>query len=113
MFFLKNSLEETNLSMVFRRIRENVVFRTRMEGTKTEGGIVSQFMPLLCPSSQSNITFETVGRSSYRSTKLFFPPCHQQSLFRSFSQTTMSVTNKISCCILSLPLWEEMKKMML
>ena len=55
--FLKNSLEETNLSMVFRRIRENVVFRTRMEGTKTEGGIVSQFMPLLCPSSQSNITF--------------------------------------------------------
>ena len=24
--FLKNSLEETNLSMVFRRIRENVVF---------------------------------------------------------------------------------------
>ena len=94
--------------MVFRRIRENVVFRTRMEGTKTEGGIVSQFMPLLCPSSQSNITFETVGH--HHIARNYFFLLAISNLFRSFSQTTMSVTNKISCCILSLPLWEEMKK---
>jgi dTDP-4-amino-4,6-dideoxygalactose transaminase len=78
---------------------------------KTEGEIAYQFMPVLCPEDQSNLDFvKLLADNQIEARTYFSPTCHQQNLFTAFDRASMSVTDNISRRIMSLPLWEEMKK---
>ncbi|HZH61329.1 MAG TPA: aminotransferase class I/II-fold pyridoxal phosphate-dependent enzyme [Metabacillus sp.] len=78
---------------------------------KTEGQIAHQFMSVLCPEGHTNADYVKLLADNHIEARTYFSPvCHQQKFFSAFNQTDLSVTNKISKRIISLPLWEEMKK---
>ncbi|KQU19320.1 aminotransferase DegT [Bacillus sp. Leaf75] len=91
--------------------QKNQILKKEWQLQKTEGEIASQFMPVLCPKDQSNIDFVKLLADNHIEARTYFSPtCHQQKFFSSFGRTLMPNTNDISGRILSLPLWEEMKK---
>ena len=76
---------------------------------KTKGEIPYQFMPICCPEDQNNSDIIHLLKSQNIEARTYFsPPCHQHTLFRGFPHTPLTVTEKISSQIVSLPLWEEM-----
>lgn len=87
------------------------VLKKEWQLQKTEGKTAHQFMPVLCPQNQSNTEFVKLLADNYIEARTYFSPtCHQQKFFQPFNHTLMPVTKNISERILSLPLWEEMKK---
>jgi dTDP-4-amino-4,6-dideoxygalactose transaminase len=77
---------------------------------KTEGKIPYQFVSVLCPEKQSNVDYvKLLSKKFIESRTYFYPACHQQAQFGHLPHSSLSVTEKVSQCILSLPLWEEMQ----
>ncbi|MFA9556925.1 DegT/DnrJ/EryC1/StrS family aminotransferase [Evansella sp. AB-rgal1] len=76
---------------------------------KTKGEIPYQFMPICCPLDIKNdAVIQSLATKHIEARTYFSPPCHQQSIFKKYPHTPLTVTEKISRQILSLPLWEEM-----
>lgn len=77
---------------------------------KTAGSIAHQFVPVLCPGRFRNT--DVVGKlaeASIEARTYFSPSCHQQSMFRSFPSSSLTITEERSKSIMSLPLWEDME----
>jgi dTDP-4-amino-4,6-dideoxygalactose transaminase len=78
---------------------------------KTEGTISHQFMPALCPENENNGEYvKLLAKNGIEARCYFSPACHQQKLFSPCRHSDMPVTDSLSERILSLPLWEGMKK---
>ncbi|MDM5356380.1 aminotransferase class I/II-fold pyridoxal phosphate-dependent enzyme [Peribacillus sp. ACCC06369] len=93
------------------QFQQTPVLKNEWQLQKSEGDIAHQFMPVLCPNDQSNLDFvKLLADNQIEARTYFSPSCHQQKFFTSFNRTVMPVTNNISGRIMSLPLWEEMKK---
>ena len=93
------------------QFQQTPVLKNEWQLQKAEGDIAHQFMPVLCPKNQSNLDFvKLLADNQIEARTYFSPSCHQQTFFTSFNRTEMPVTNNISGRIMSLPLWEEMKK---
>ncbi|MFK4340250.1 MULTISPECIES: DegT/DnrJ/EryC1/StrS family aminotransferase [unclassified Paenibacillus] len=76
---------------------------------KTQGSVVHQFIPILCPDSHSNQeVVELLAANSIEARSYFSPACHQQKQFQSYPRSTLHVTEHITKHIVSLPLWEEL-----
>jgi dTDP-4-amino-4,6-dideoxygalactose transaminase len=76
---------------------------------RTRGEVAFQFMPILCPPGQDRD--QVVARMAERSIECrtyFSPACHQQHQFAACPHGGLAVTERLSRCILSLPLWEDM-----
>jgi dTDP-4-amino-4,6-dideoxygalactose transaminase len=77
---------------------------------KSEGEIPNQFVPALCPDGKKNGYFvERLMENHIEARTYFCPTCHEQAQFVSCPSTTLTVTEKISKRIISLPLFEEME----
>ena len=78
---------------------------------KNNGKIPYQFMPICTPDNEKNIDIiHTLANKNIEARTYFSPPCHLHPLFKGFPHTTLTVTEKISSQIVSLPLWEEMTR---
>lgn len=76
---------------------------------RIEGTIPFQFVTVLCPEGRSNT--HVVERLATRKIDLrtyFAPSCHQQQQFGSAPRTAMTVTERLTRRVVSLPLWEAM-----
>ncbi|WP_028559706.1 DegT/DnrJ/EryC1/StrS family aminotransferase [Paenibacillus pinihumi] len=77
----------------------------------SEHKIAYQFYPLLCPSGKTNTYFvQKLEAAGIQVRTYFSPPCHRQELFRHHSHTGLSVTDEVSQRMLSLPVWEDIRR---
>jgi dTDP-4-amino-4,6-dideoxygalactose transaminase len=78
---------------------------------KTNGKIPYQFMPICSPEDKNNTDItDLLAKQNIETRNYFSPPCHKHPLFKPYTHTSLSVTDKLSKRILSLPLWEEMTR---
>lgn len=83
------------------------LFDRGWEVQKYEGSVPFQFMTVLCPEGQTNTDYMAeLSRSNIESRAYFAPSCHQQPRFESAARTTMTVTERISRRVISLPMWD-------
>lgn len=76
---------------------------------RLHGDVAFQFMPALCPPDLSNQ--DVVGHLERQDIEIrtyFWPPCHEQPVFRAAPRGRLPVTDAVSRRVVSLPLWEEM-----
>lgn len=76
---------------------------------KSNGKIPYQFMPICSPEGEKNKDIiHLLASKNIEARTYFSPPCHQHPLFIGYPHTPLTVTEKVSSQIVSLPLWEEM-----
>ncbi len=78
---------------------------------RTTGTLVRQFVPALCPPSQTNqAILNILDMNNIEARTYFRPACHEQPTFSGFPHSSLSVTESVARRIVSLPLWEDMKR---
>ncbi len=78
---------------------------------QSRGALIRQFVPALCPDSLKNQTIiEHLGKRQIEARTYFRPACHKQPTFSGFPRSSLSVTESVTKRIVSLPLWEDMKR---
>lgn len=93
------------------QFQQNPILKNEWQLQKITGEVAHQFMPVLCPKDQRGSDYVKLLADNYIEARTYFSPsCHQQHFFISCNRTLMPVTDNISERILSLPLWEGMKK---
>lgn len=89
-------------------LQDSGLFDRGWEVQEFEGEVPFQFMTVLCPEGQLNTRYMArLSQSNIESRAYFAPSCHQQPRFESAAGTTMTVTERISRRIISLPTWDE------
>lgn len=75
------------------------------------GHIPYQFMPMTTPAHIGNqMVVAELDKRGIEARTYFAPACHQQQIHLAHPRGPLSHTEILSCQIVSLPLWEEMKK---
>lgn len=78
---------------------------------RTTGSLVRQFVPALCPPSQTNQAILIKLEKNHVEARTYFrPACHEQPEFSGLPRSSLQVTESIAKHIVSLPLWDEMER---
>jgi dTDP-4-amino-4,6-dideoxygalactose transaminase len=78
---------------------------------KTRGKIPFQFFSILCPKDELNTYYlKKLKEKNIQAVSYFSPACHQQKRFLNCPHSDLSITNKITKRVLSLPFWEGMSR---
>lgn len=88
-------------------LQDSELFDRGWEAQECEGVVPFQFMTVLCPEGQINThSMAKLSQSNIESRAYFAPSCHQHPRFESADRTTMTVTERISRRVISLPMWD-------
>lgn len=88
---------------------ENFKLQSGWSFQHTNGTLVRQFVPALCPDTLTNQTvINLLGKHHIEARTYFRPACHEQPAFVDSLHASLPVTESITRRIVSLPLWEDM-----
>ncbi|MDF2958855.1 MAG: aminotransferase, degt/dnrj/eryc1/strs family protein [Paenibacillus sp.] len=107
----KKSKREQVFDWYLEQIEHSRLLSSGWRLQEVRGKVAHSFFSLLCPETSSSIDFVQKLASYGVQTRTYFSPCcHQQAQFRSYPQTSLTVTEQVGRRIINLPLWEDMNQ---